>query len=346
MRRGRREELQTETERLRFGRIYTSITAFRIVGKPDPKFDRIRTPRRTREASGGGCKTWLKRGAGRGDVAELISVIVTTYNREDALDAVLRSLARQDDSHFEIIVADDGSGEATAKLSTPGKRNSVAVSITSGTLTAVSGRRKSATAPFWPPAAFIVFFWTVIALCGQTLSPPIVGWRSPDGLSPAIAFYSRRNSRRKCCGKSSTLEVGALDVGSPNAGVAVSIACRRCCICRSGPCAGSVNGPGKAQDHAISPFGGQILIALMASMRTTAGGVRKIPISSFACYMLASVARMGRLQRACSIFGIETPIVRSCPRMSGSSPGLPLVIASAHGRVYRRFRARLQLPRP
>jgi glycosyltransferase involved in cell wall biosynthesis len=49
-------------------------------------------------------------------VAELISVIVTTYNREDALDAVLRSLARQDDSGFEVIVADDGSGDATAKL--------------------------------------------------------------------------------------------------------------------------------------------------------------------------------------------------------------------------------------
>jgi glycosyltransferase involved in cell wall biosynthesis len=49
-------------------------------------------------------------------VAELISIIVTTYNREDALDAVLRSLARQDDSGFEVIIADDGSGEATAKL--------------------------------------------------------------------------------------------------------------------------------------------------------------------------------------------------------------------------------------
>ena len=30
----------------------------------------------------------------------LISVIVTTYNREDALDAVLRSLARQNDHGF------------------------------------------------------------------------------------------------------------------------------------------------------------------------------------------------------------------------------------------------------
>ena len=49
-------------------------------------------------------------------MAELISVIVTTYNREDALEAVLRSLARQTDADFEVVVADDGSGPATAEL--------------------------------------------------------------------------------------------------------------------------------------------------------------------------------------------------------------------------------------
>jgi len=49
-------------------------------------------------------------------VAELISVIVTTYNREDALAAVLRSLSRQTDRDFEVVVADDGSGPATAAL--------------------------------------------------------------------------------------------------------------------------------------------------------------------------------------------------------------------------------------
>jgi glycosyltransferase involved in cell wall biosynthesis len=47
-------------------------------------------------------------------VNDLISVIVSTYNREDALDAVLRALSRQTDRHFEIIVADDGSRPATA----------------------------------------------------------------------------------------------------------------------------------------------------------------------------------------------------------------------------------------
>jgi glycosyltransferase involved in cell wall biosynthesis len=39
---------------------------------------------------------------------ELISVIVAIYNREDALDAVLRSLAQQTDQDFEVILADDG----------------------------------------------------------------------------------------------------------------------------------------------------------------------------------------------------------------------------------------------
>src|SRR6201995_935735 len=45
-----------------------------------------------------------------------VSVIVTTYDREDALDAVLRSLACQNDRNFEVVVADDGSSPATAAL--------------------------------------------------------------------------------------------------------------------------------------------------------------------------------------------------------------------------------------
>jgi hypothetical protein len=48
--------------------------------------------------------------------ASLISVIVTTYNREDALDAALRALARQSDRNFEIVVADDGSRPETARV--------------------------------------------------------------------------------------------------------------------------------------------------------------------------------------------------------------------------------------
>jgi glycosyltransferase involved in cell wall biosynthesis len=49
-------------------------------------------------------------------VNDLISVIISTYNREDALDVVLRALSRQSDRNFEIVVADDGSGPATARV--------------------------------------------------------------------------------------------------------------------------------------------------------------------------------------------------------------------------------------
>lgn len=39
----------------------------------------------------------------------LVSVVITTFNRSDALLAVLVGLSRQTDSNFEVIVADDGS---------------------------------------------------------------------------------------------------------------------------------------------------------------------------------------------------------------------------------------------
>jgi glycosyltransferase involved in cell wall biosynthesis len=41
--------------------------------------------------------------------SQLVSVVITTYNRSDALLAVLGGLARQTDRHFEVVVADDGS---------------------------------------------------------------------------------------------------------------------------------------------------------------------------------------------------------------------------------------------
>jgi glycosyltransferase involved in cell wall biosynthesis len=49
-------------------------------------------------------------------VRALISVIVTTFERPDALTAVLRALAQQTDRDFEVMVADDGSGPDTAAL--------------------------------------------------------------------------------------------------------------------------------------------------------------------------------------------------------------------------------------
>lgn len=49
-------------------------------------------------------------------MTDLISIILTTYNRPDALDAALRALAHQSDLNFEIVIADDGSGSETARV--------------------------------------------------------------------------------------------------------------------------------------------------------------------------------------------------------------------------------------
>ena len=45
-----------------------------------------------------------------------IAVVVTTYNRPDALAAVLEGYAQQNDTAFALIVADDGSTAETAEL--------------------------------------------------------------------------------------------------------------------------------------------------------------------------------------------------------------------------------------
>lgn len=49
-------------------------------------------------------------------MTDLISVVLSTYNRPDALDAALRSLAGQSDPDFEVLVADDGSRPDTAAV--------------------------------------------------------------------------------------------------------------------------------------------------------------------------------------------------------------------------------------
>src|SRR5471030_1365006 len=45
--------------------------------------------------------------------ASTISVIITTYNRPDALTAVVEACFAQDDQNFEVIIADDGSTHNT-----------------------------------------------------------------------------------------------------------------------------------------------------------------------------------------------------------------------------------------
>lgn len=42
---------------------------------------------------------------------DLISIVITTYNRSEALAVVLRALELQDDLQFEVVIADDGSSD-------------------------------------------------------------------------------------------------------------------------------------------------------------------------------------------------------------------------------------------
>ena len=57
---------------------------------------------------------WL--GSGWAVTEPSLSVVVSTYEWPDALDAVLRGFADQTDEDFELVVADDGSGAATAEV--------------------------------------------------------------------------------------------------------------------------------------------------------------------------------------------------------------------------------------
>ena len=45
-----------------------------------------------------------------------ISVVVTTYNRPQALRLVLNALLAQRQAPFEILIADDGSADSTREL--------------------------------------------------------------------------------------------------------------------------------------------------------------------------------------------------------------------------------------
>ena len=55
------------------------------------------------------------------NASHLVSVVITTYNRSEALLVVLAGLARQTDRNFEVVVADDGSraDHLTAILEAP-----------------------------------------------------------------------------------------------------------------------------------------------------------------------------------------------------------------------------------
>ena len=153
------------------------------------------------------------------DVPDLISVIVTTYNREDALEAVLAALARQSDRGFEVVIADDGSGPATrgrggALAAAPGRAARPCLAGRFG----LSRRRDPQSRHPRRQGRLLCLPRRRLHRAAATSSRPIAGWRSPGWfvtgnrvlLSPALtaAVLQRRPAARD-------LERPAMDRASP-----------------------------------------------------------------------------------------------------------------------------------
>ena len=233
-------------------------------------------------------------------MAELISVIVTTYNREDALDAVLRSLAGQIDADFEVIVADDGSGfrHRRARRQLEGEIRSP-----SGARLArrprIPRRRNSQPRDLGCARRILRFSgWRLHRASGLCRHSSPIGRarlvRDRQSRFALVADLTMTVLREKQTPESwSALrwlaERWRGGVNRLSALLHLPLGPLRRIRQRT---------PGKAHAHATSPSGGPILIVLTDSTPTTAAGARKIPILSCACCMRASVARMGHLRPA------------------------------------------------
>ena len=140
---------------------------------------------------------------------ELISVTVPTYERPDALDAVLRGLSRQTDRLFEVVIADDGSGPATAAVIAKWQDSSAHRFIMCVTNTTASAPPKSVTARFSPAPAATASSSTATAFRASISSRSTVHSPSPAGSSPAIASCCRPSSPPSCSRTTSNPSAGA-----------------------------------------------------------------------------------------------------------------------------------------
>ncbi len=171
-------------------------------------------------------------------MAGLISVIVTTYSREDALAAVLRALSRQTDPNFEVVVADDGSGPATAELVEAWKgrlrQRLVHVWHEDRGFRAAEIRNRAILAASGDYCVFLdgdcIARPDFVAVHRRLAEPGLFVTGNRVLLSPALTARVLRDGL--------TPEAWGFAAGSPSASAAASTGCRRCCTCHSVHCAG------------------------------------------------------------------------------------------------------------
>ena len=125
-------------------------------------------------------------------VRDPLSVVVSTYEWPEALDAVLRALSEQSDTRFDIVVADDGSG-----LETRSGRRALACGARRpgrarlAPAQGLSCRRSRATAAHSPPAATTSCSWTGTRCRGVISCERSRRASVPAGSSPAASSSSR-----------------------------------------------------------------------------------------------------------------------------------------------------------
>jgi len=84
-----------------------------------------------------------------------IAVIIMTYNRPDALTAVLEAYTAQNDKDFELIIADDGSTDETRQPSPATRQRASWILSTSGMNTRGSRRQKRRVSGLRPCGPFL-----------------------------------------------------------------------------------------------------------------------------------------------------------------------------------------------
>ena len=170
-------------------------------------------------------------------MADLVSVIVTTYNRPDALAAVLRSLARQTERNFEVIVADDGSGRDRALIQRMGAAHACPAAARVARGPRLSRRGNPQSGDPCEQRNAISSFSTATAWRGRISSRCTASSPSRAGSSPATA---------SCCRGVDRAHPG----GGPGAGTMgvceLARAARAAAVNRFAPLLVLVSGPAQA----------------------------------------------------------------------------------------------------
>jgi glycosyltransferase involved in cell wall biosynthesis len=140
-----------------------------------------------------------------------ITVVITTYNRADALIAVLEGYLAQEDAGFDVVVADDGSTDETRRAvaeyaaRSPFPLRHVWQEDLGFRAAAIRNRALAATT-----ADYIVF------TDGDCVPPPSFARSpSPGTSSPGTACCSRSASRSPCCRSACPYTGGVTGDGSP-----------------------------------------------------------------------------------------------------------------------------------